>query len=70
MGRRADLLMAFAGRFELDGDLLRCKRCIRTMHIVHDDEDFLHGCGCRFSDHRRPWGELREALDAKGAPDA
>lgn len=63
---RAEKLMALAGRFELDGDLMRCRACGRGIHISRDREDMIHAYGCRNETYERPWELLAGAISQEG----
>lgn len=46
----------FADRWELDGDLIRCRRCNRAQQTSWMNHDFSHAAECRTAEaERTPW---------------
>lgn len=71
MADRNRMLLEFATRFRLDGDLLRCFACKRGIVASREDEDFIHAADCKLRViGGRPWSELQAILaqPAKEAP--
>ena len=58
-----ELLLEFADRFRLDGDLLRCVECNRGIVASRMEEDFVHAAGCKLRTiGGRPWTLLQAIL--------
>lgn len=58
-----EMLLEFAGRFRLDGDLLRCIDCNRGIVASRMDEEFVHAPSCKSrTTGGRPWAELQGIL--------
>lgn len=58
-----EMLLEFAGRFRLDGDLLRCIDCNRGIVASRMDEDFVHAPSCKSrTTGGRPWAALQGIL--------
>jgi len=57
------MLLEFADRFHLDGDLLRCTSCNRGIVASRQDEDFVHAPSCNLRMVKgRPWSTLQAIL--------
>lgn len=57
------MLLDFADKFRLDGDLLRCVSCNRGIVASRHDEDFVHAANCKMLRTRgRPWSALQGIL--------
>ena len=54
------MLISFATRWRLNGDLLECRSCGRSLIASRDGEPMLHRAGCKGSSH--PGRALRSAL--------
>ena len=60
-----EMLLEFAGRFRLDGDLLCCIECNRGIVASRMEEDFVHDANCKLRRMRgRPWTELHAILSS------
>ena len=61
-------LMAFADRWELDGDCLRCRHCNRPQQVGWALHDFHHASGCKNENgERNPWKSLAGLITAQVA---
>lgn len=60
---RNQALLALSAVWVLDGDLMRCRSCHRSLIASRESESLRHAVTCRFGDRIHPWQELREALD-------
>lgn len=57
-----DRLIEFARRWRLDGDLLTCVACKRSLIASRDAEWMGHASSCRFANQQHPWAELRALI--------
>lgn len=48
--------------WELDGDLMRCRVCKRSLVASRDGEEMRHRPGCKNEHILHPWRALRAAL--------
>ncbi len=57
-------LCVFAIRWELDGDIVRCKSCNRGQHTAYADTAFNHAYDCRARETsiKYPWRALVQIL--------
>lgn len=57
-------LCAFAMRWELDGDYIRCRKCTSPQLTTYSDREFLHHPGCKAAGtvETHPWRTYLELL--------
>lgn len=57
-------LCAFAMRWELDGDYIRCRKCTSPQLTTYSDREFLHRPGCKAAGtvETHPWRTYLELL--------
>jgi hypothetical protein len=48
--------------WNLDGDLMTCRVCKRSLIASRDGEELNHASGCKNAAHGHPWADLRSAL--------
>lgn len=57
-------LCDFSRRWELDGDLMRCRKCKRAIIFSKRDQDMHHAHECPQADQTKPWDELNALTTA------
>ena len=55
-------LMALGAVFVLDGDLMRCRSCGRSLIASRDGEELRHAASCKHIRRTHPWKLLRAAI--------